>query len=1195
MNSNLEIISEVKNFLDGENDELKYIVNVEADKNTNKAQCIVDNPETNKKSIDIIEYTPFLFIKDLNKRGIVLYNGDKELRNAKMIEHGIKIKKLETGQQKRLEDGFCYKVTSSKSFNNIILFFKQGGIDPYEKRKNSSGRVMKDKNGRPIYKNRDLFYYVRPEEQFLIDKKTRLYKGFEYYENIHKLVLDIETTGLRYSISRIFSIGIKDNRGFETILEVDKEDDDESERKIIIKLFEIINYLSPSIISGYNSEEFDFDFILNRAKILEIDLKSIKTTLDKDKVIDRKPSTVKIGGDSIRYMSTIIWGISVIDIIHAVKKAAVMDTDIKEFGLKYICKYADIAKPNRMYIDGDDDGIYKMWKENKMFFINPDNNHYIQIPDEYQNIGYNLFKLQNTKKELSNEEYKKIKNNILKNNSDFVVWYKKQYEKEKYTRIINGKKILRQYLLDDLWETEKVDELYNQSSFLLAKIIPTVYARICTMGTASIWNLLLTAWSYNNNIAIPDSDEKSPFIGGLSRCFKNGYNDNIIKIDFASLYPMIQLSYDVFPIFDITNIIKKILLYMTTTRNVYKKMANEDTLSDLELEILKMNKLDDIVKKYNDGLLSKSERKMFKVKQLPLKTLNNSLFGALGSAYSFKWSDNLCAGRITNIGRLELRKAIKWFEKYGCKPLLCVTDGINFSIPRKTNIIVNENKEYISKEYLLSDDAWKYNDKRGISALIEKFNKEVMIKYMAVDDDGRFISCMNLKKNNYALLEEKDGEKKIKFIGGMIKNRVMPEYIKDFIDKGLMLILEGKGYEFVEYYISYSEDIFYKRIPLKKIATKKRIKTSIEEYKNRGCDKNGRIKAKQAHMELIIEERNNLVKNKFKENYDEILKIYGDEIKSKYDDYENMDVENFELEDLYKYTHNWMPNEPDLDSTVYLINTGNKKSDGDSTIIKDLETGEERMASSLINKKDLEENPNMLGEYNVDKYLNDFNKKVNPLLVVFNKNIREKILTKIKVIKYKDEFGVKRIKKELVKNLFKENELKLIDDDLDDLNEAITLQDEEILFWNRYGYNPNKIWDGYIVNKNKLRYDIYEKAYNYLNEQIKNNGNKYKIKKIDDQLNKGDLVLLKDKNIFNVGYYNGQYIRIVRENVKIPNIDIIYYDDNYVYEKEFRKKYKISDKIKLSELFTLQPKAKQAYDDLVLELTDDQDYDDYEI
>ena len=36
---------------------------------------------------------------------------------------------------------------------------------------------------------------------------------------------------------------------------------------------------------------------------------------------------------------------------------------------------------------------------------------------------------------------------------------------------IGGKKLVKQYLLDDLWETEKVDELYNQSSFLLAKII----------------------------------------------------------------------------------------------------------------------------------------------------------------------------------------------------------------------------------------------------------------------------------------------------------------------------------------------------------------------------------------------------------------------------------------------------------------------------------------------------------------------------------------------------------------------------------------------------------------------------------------------------------------------------------------------------------------------------------------------------
>ena len=134
---------------------------------------------------------------------------------------------------------------------------------------------------------------------------------------------------------------------------------------------------------------------------------------------------------------------------------------------------------------------------------------------------------------------------------------------------MGGKKLVKQYLLDDLWETEQVDELYNQSSFMLAKIVPTTYQRVCTMGTASIWNLLMTAWSYENNLAIPHPDKADRFSGGLARCYKVGFTKRSKKIDYASLYPMIQLDNDVFPMFDITNVLKKLLLLKYVKNDIF--------------------------------------------------------------------------------------------------------------------------------------------------------------------------------------------------------------------------------------------------------------------------------------------------------------------------------------------------------------------------------------------------------------------------------------------------------------------------------------------------------------------------------------------------------------------------------------------------------------------------------------------------
>ena len=364
------------------------------------------------------------------------------------------------------------------------------------------------------------------------------------------------------------------------------------------------------------------------------------------------------------------------------------------------------------------------------------------------------------------------------------------------------------------------------------------------------------------------------------------------------------------------------------------------------------------------------------------------MFGALGSNISFNWSDNVCAARITCIGRIQLRHAIKWFNDFGCIPLLAVTDGINFKIPNKTTIrIINDIVEYNQNEDII-ENMWVFDDEKGIDALIKKYNKEEMKPpYMSVDNDMENISCLNLSRINYATLTKKKDKKTnemknvVKLTCNTIKSKTMPEYIEDFIDNGINLILNGKEKEFIEYYNQYVDDIFYMRIPLKKIASKSRIKLTIKEYNKRGKDKNGRDKGMQAHMELIIENREKLV--------NELFEIH----KNKFN-LENINKE-LTIKEKLKYVSNYMPPEPELDSMIYYVNRGYKKSHGDSRRIIDKKTGEERFCAVLINKEELVENPNMLGEYNVEKYLDAFNKRVESILVGFNPEIRQKILIKI--------------------------------------------------------------------------------------------------------------------------------------------------------------------------------------------------------
>jgi uncharacterized protein YprB with RNaseH-like and TPR domain len=261
----LKILEEIKAFLDGYNNDLKYLVNVETDPDSSIAECIIHEPGK-LPEIQRVKYTPFMYMKDLSLNKLQLYADRPEILENKKLQYGITITQLKTGNHKRLKNGYCQKITSSQSYNSIINFLKDGRVYPYEKLRDSDGDVVHDAKGEPVYLYRDMFYAPRITEQFFISTHSRLYKGYEEYKNVHKVTFDIETTGLRYQRARIILIGVRDNRGFEMILEPDKPDDDEAEVKLIQDFFNLIIYLEPAVISGYNSEEFDFDFILGRAK-----------------------------------------------------------------------------------------------------------------------------------------------------------------------------------------------------------------------------------------------------------------------------------------------------------------------------------------------------------------------------------------------------------------------------------------------------------------------------------------------------------------------------------------------------------------------------------------------------------------------------------------------------------------------------------------------------------------------------------------------------------------------------------------------------------------------------------------------------------------------------------------------------------------------------------------------------------------
>ena len=612
------------------------------------------------------------------------------------------------------------------------------------------------------------------------------------------------------------------------------------------------------------------------------------------------------------------------DVYHAVRRAQAINSSIKQAGLKYITQYSNASKSNRVYIQGDK--IFELWDDKESdYWLND-----------------------------TNGEWGKVKGPIPEG-----------------TQKVNGPYIVERYLIDDLWETEKVDNIFNQATFLLAKILPTYFMRSATMGTAATWKLLMLGWSYHKELGIPHTLPASRFTGGLSRLLEVGFTKNVVKFDFASLYPSIQLTHDVFTACDVTGAMRGLLQYNYDYRNLYKELK----------------------KKYNiEGDKEKSD--YYDKKQLPLKILNNGMFGSISAPNIYPWGDTNMGEKITCTGRQYLRHMIRFLTNKGFRPLVGDTDGFNFAIPHDVNKHIytsngNHKSNIIGKTY------------KGLKAVVAEYNDRYMRGVMGLDIDEICEATINIARKNYADLI--DG--KVKLVGNTIKSKKLPTYIAEFIDKGIGLLLRGSGYDFINEYYDTLEKIYNQEIPLSKIANKSRVRISISDYvkKTKLLNIAGNPLPRQAHMELIMKEE--------------------------------LDV--------------------DLGDTIYYVNTATRKSHGDIQTKTDKKTGEKEV---LINCKyisnDIIENlPNATGGYNIERYIDAFNKRVKPLLVCFNSEIREDIL----------------ITSPLHRQYFTRQQLELSSGDpynvgdQDTLENLLTITEEEILFWETIGVSPTYMFEEYDI------------------------------------------------------------------------------------------------------------------------------------
>ena len=617
----------VNQFLNG-HDPMERIITIECGYDEDEVSIVyVDSKGIKRIRKDA--FKPFIWVK--NSAATRLFNGDRKQIKSKMRQYGISVKQLittMTGEavSDRLESGYKYLfyAKDKMSYSKFQRFFTEGGVPIHERPK--KGELVQQQSNRE-------FMGVTPVEQYMIESGKRLFKGYESYNELHRLTFDLETQGLNPQYHRIEQFGIHTNRGFDKILSVEgktKDELDRNEKRVIEEGLIIMSELKPDIIAGHNSENFDWDFIMVRYEILGGNFASFTSQLFPKAIYKKeKESVLKLGGEIEYYKPTIIWGFNVLDSLHAARRAQAIDSNMKSSNLKYVTKYLNLKKPNRVYVPGDK--ITTTWaiKDKEFAFSDTDGDWYRVTDSKPLKDGYEL---------------------------------------------VSGRYIVKRYLLDDLWETDKVEDKLNESNFLVGKMLPTTFTRACTMGTAGIWKLIMLAWCYENDLAVPSNAPSRRFTGGLSRLLKTGYVDRVVKLDYNSLYPSIILTWNVSTDIDIMDVMLSFLNYILTQREKYKGLKGEagakaDEISkrleeDTSLTDEERKKLEE-EKRY-----WKAEKSGNDKKQLPLKILANSFFGSYGCPQIFPYGDSYAAEMTTCLGRMSLRLMISHFKNIGYEPIV---------------------------------------------------------------------------------------------------------------------------------------------------------------------------------------------------------------------------------------------------------------------------------------------------------------------------------------------------------------------------------------------------------------------------------------------------------------------------------------------------------------------------------------------
>jgi DNA polymerase elongation subunit (family B) len=286
--------------------------------------------ETGQRVCESTRFRPWLLLSSLE---LVAHAGAKLVRNAEAEPRGaLRFTELEGSGQLR----YRIDAEDGRTLTAAVLAGARRKLGPKIER-------LRDLGPEQVLS-------LPPEEQYLVASGRTYFRGMAF-DQLARLTLDLETTGLDAQSDRVFLVALCPSDGACETLEATTTGD-AGEADLLHRLALRVRELDPDVIENHHLHGFDLPFLFERARRLRVPL-----NLGRLPGVGLRPASRGaapwVNGDaaSPRQRYTLP-GRETIDTLDAVRRHDFAARDLPGHGLKAVAVHFGIAPDHREYVPG---------------------------------------------------------------------------------------------------------------------------------------------------------------------------------------------------------------------------------------------------------------------------------------------------------------------------------------------------------------------------------------------------------------------------------------------------------------------------------------------------------------------------------------------------------------------------------------------------------------------------------------------------------------------------------------------------------------------------------------------------------------------------------------------------------------------------------------------------------------------------